>query len=125
MGPVEPLGNDTIDRYPPACEKVEKILCVSEKIFKKVVKDFEALFKGSKVRPNQKSLNLEPNKSQINGQKSSVKATKPKVKSNDQMVLPYSRYEPSSFAENISLSRNHRVSRVQDWHSTYGQGMYE
>ncbi len=34
-------GNDTIDRYPPACEKVEKILCVSEKVFKKIQRDFE------------------------------------------------------------------------------------
>ena len=114
-------GNDTIDRYPPACSKVEKILCVSEKIFKKVVKDFEAFFKGVKGRPKQRSLNI----GQINEPKSSGKATKPKTKSHDQLILPYSAYEPSSLAENIGRSRNHRVGRVNDWHSTYGQGMYE
>jgi len=123
MAPVGMRGNDTIDRYPPACEKVEKILCVSEKVFKKIVRDFEAFFKGNKA--NQRSLNPEPNKGQTNGQKPSVKATKPKTKSHDQLVLPYSAYEPSSLAENIGLSRNHRVGRVNDWHSTYGQGMYE
>src|ERR1700689_568904 len=62
------IGNDTIDCYPPACEKVEKILCVSEKIFKKVVKDFEAFFRGSKGRPSQRSLIVEPDKGQIDEQ---------------------------------------------------------
>ena len=117
------FGNDTIDRYPPACGKVEKILCVSEKIFKKVVKDFEAFFKGNKT--NQKSLNPGINKGHANEQKPTVKTTKPKPKPPSQQILPYSAYEPSSLAENIGLSRNHRVGRVNDWHSTYGQGMYE
>jgi hypothetical protein len=116
-------GNDTIDRYPPACEKVEKILCVSEKIFKKIIKDFEVYFRGSKA--NQISLNPGPNKGPINGQKPSLKVTKPKDKSQGQLVLPYSAYEPSNLAENIGRCRNHRVGRVNDWHSTYGQGMYE
>jgi hypothetical protein len=98
---------------------------VSEKIFKKVVKDFEAFFRGSKGRPRQRSLIVEPDKGQIHGQKSSAKVNKPKIKSNNQMALPYSQYEPSNFADSISLCRNHRVGRMQDWHSTYGQGMYE
>ena len=119
------FGNDTIDRYPPACEKTEKILCVSEKIFKKIVKDFEDFFSGVKGQPSQRSLNIGPSKAQIKGQKSSAKAIKPKTKSHDQQVLPYGAYEPSNLAENIALSRNHRVGRMQDWHSTYGQGMYE
>jgi len=51
--------------------------------------------------------------------------TKPKTKSHDQQVLPYGTYEPSNLAENIGRCRNHRVGRMQDWHSTYGQGMYE
>ena len=88
-----------------------------------MVRDFEAFFKGSKA--NQRSLNPGPNKGPINGQKSSVKATKPKTKSHDQQILPYGAYEPSNLAENIGLCRNHRVGRVNDWHSTYGQGMYE
>ena len=96
---------------------------MSEKVFKKIVRNFEAFFKGSKA--NQRSLNPEPNKGQTNRQKPSVKATKPKTKSHDQQVLPYGAYEPSNLAENIALSRNHRVGRMQDWHSTYGQGMYE
>jgi hypothetical protein len=98
---------------------------VSEKTFKKIVKDFEAFFRGVKDQPRQRSLNLGPNKGQTNEQKSSAKANKPKIKPNDHMALPYSSYEPSSLAENISLSRNHRVGRMQDWYSTYGQGMYE
>ena len=122
---IGPFGNGTIDCYPPACEKVEKILCVSEKIFKKIVKSFEAFFRGGKGRPKQRTLNLGPNKGQINGQKPSLKTTKPKMSSNDQIVLPYRPYEPSNLAENIGLCRNHRVGRMQDWHSTYGQGMYE
>ena len=116
-------GNDTIDRYPPACGKVEKILCVSEKVFKKITKDFEAFFKGSNAK--QKSLNLKPPKGPINAQKPLIKITKPKTKSNVQQALPYGAYEPSNLAENIGLSRNHRIGRVNDWHSTYGQGMYE
>jgi len=122
-------GNDTIDRYPPACGKVEKILCVSEKTFKKIVKDFGAFFKGSKA--NQESFNPEPNKGQINKQESSVKEPKPKTKSHQQQALPYglmtnpSHFEPSSGLYALNNSRNHRVGRVNDWNSTYGQGMYE
>jgi hypothetical protein len=98
---------------------------VSEKIFKKVLRDFEAFFRGSKVRPNQRSLNPGLNKGQINGQKPSVKMTKPKTISHDQLVLPYGLYKPSNLAESLSLSPAHRVGRMQDWYSTYGQGMYE
>jgi hypothetical protein len=98
---------------------------VSEKIFKKIVRDFEAFSRGSKARSNQRSLNLGPNKNQIHGQKLPVKVAKPKAKSHDQQVLPYGAYEPSDFADKIGLCRNHRVGRMQDWHSTYGQGMYE
>jgi hypothetical protein len=98
---------------------------VSEKIFKKIVKDFETFFRGSKARSNQRTLNPGPNKGQIDGQKPSTKMTKPKTKSHDQLVLPYGLYEPSNLAENLGRCRNHRVGRMQDWHSTYGQGMYE
>jgi hypothetical protein len=98
---------------------------VSEKIFKKIVKDFEVFFRGVKYQPKQRSLNLGANKGQIKGQKSSDKAIKPKTQSHDQQALPYGSYEPSNFAESIGRCRNHRVGRMQDWHSTYGQGMYE
>jgi len=98
---------------------------VSEKTFKKIVRDFEAFFRGIKGHVKQRSLSLEPNKGQINGQKSSVKATKTKTKSHGQLILPYGAYEPSNIAEHIGRSPYHRVGRMQDWHSTYGQGMYE
>jgi hypothetical protein len=118
------FGNDTIDHYPPACEKVEKILCLSEKIFKKIVKNFKTFFGGVKGRPNQRSLNLGASTAQIKGQKSLSKLNKPRMTSND-LALPYRPYEPSNLAESMGLCRHHRIGRVQDWHSTYGQGMYE
>jgi len=39
-----------VSLIPPACGKVEKILCVSEKIFKKIQKDFESFGQTRKVQ---------------------------------------------------------------------------
>ena len=117
-------GNDTIDRYPPACEKVEKILCVSEKIFKKIVKDFEAFFKDIKSRPKQKSLNLGPNKAQIKAPKKVNTAQKATTLPYGLMNKP-SQFEPSNGLDSLSRTYRHRVGRLNDWYDTYGQGMYE
>ena len=118
------FGNDTIDRYPPACGKVAKILCVSEKVFKKIVEDFEAFFRGIKDQPKQRSLTLGANKGQIKAPKTITTVQKGPT-------LPYglinkpSQFEPSSGVDSLSRTYRHRVGRLNDWHSTYGQGMYE
>ena len=117
-------GNDTIDRYPPACEKVEKILCVSEKIFKKIVRDFKAFFRGSRSRPKQKSLNPGANKAKIKAPKMVNTAQKASTLPYGLMNKP-SQFEPSNGLDSLGRTYRHRVGRLNDWHSTYGQGMYE
>ena len=115
-------GNDTIDRYPPACERVEKILCVSERIFKKIQKDFERF--GIKVRPKPKSLNEKANKAQIKAPKTMKPASKPQPLPYGLMNKPNS-FEPSNGIGNLDNTYRHRVGRLNDWYETYGQGMYE
>jgi hypothetical protein len=97
---------------------------VSEKIFKKIVKDFEAFFRGSKGRSNQRSLIIGPYKGQIKRQKPVQATSKPQT-------LPYgpiiksSHFEPSNGLDSLARTYRHRVGRLNDWYETYGQGMYE
>jgi len=86
------------------------------------------LGKGSKARSKQRSANPEPNKDQT---ESPIKATKQKNKAHDQQALPYglmnkpSQFEPSNGLDSLSRTYRHRIGRLNDWHETYGQGMYE
>ena len=102
---MDPGGNDTIDRYPPAYREIEKILCVKEVVFKKIQKDFKRFLKANKapkVKPVKK-LKIRP-----------IKVT-----------IPQSHFEASEALDTINNVFNHRKGRMKEWHSQYGQGMYE
>jgi hypothetical protein len=95
---------------------------VSEKIFKKIQRDFERF--GIKVKPKPKSLNQKVNKVQIKDLKTI------KITSKD-TTMPYglmnkpSQFEPSNGLDSLTRTYRHRVGRLNDWYDTYGQGMYE
>ena len=101
-----------------------KILCVSEKTFKKIVRDFKALFRASRSRLKQKSLNLEANKAKVKAPKTVNTAQKATTLPYGLMNKP-SQFEPSNGLDSLSRTYRHRVGRLNDWNSTYGQGMYE
>ena len=98
-------GNDTIDRYPPACREVGKILCVSEKVFKRIQRDFEAFLRDNKPPKAKKP-----------------KILKLKVKPKTYTPKP-SAVEPAP--PNLDDLYLHRLGRLNDWDKNYGQGMYE
>ena len=102
-------GNDTIDRYPPACRGIEKILCVSGKIFKRILKNWHGFLKD-----NQAACKTKPSK------RPKFK-TKPILKA----LMPPNHYETINSPDSLSKSYRHRVSRLNDWDKNYGQGMYE
>jgi hypothetical protein len=98
------FGNDTIDRYPPACREIERILCVKEGVFRKLRKDFGRFLKANKA-PKEKPVK------------------KPKIKTHKTTIVPiYHSYQPISGIRN---THRHKIGRMQDWYGTYGQGMYE
>jgi hypothetical protein len=81
---------------------------VTGKIFKKIQWDFYRFLKdnAASCKPRPKRKKNPPTKA--------IKVT-----------LPKNNFEPSAFTEKIHLCRNHQISRMKDWHGTYGQGMYE
>ena len=98
-------GNDTIDRYPPACREIEQILCVSDKSFKKIQKDWQSFLKDNQV-----------------AKEKPVKKTKIKpIKVN----IPQNHFKLVNAPDSINNTFNHRKGRMNDWYGTYGQGMYE
>jgi hypothetical protein len=97
---------------------------VSEKIFKKIVKEFEAFFKGNRSQHKQKSLNAKANKAQIKASKTVNTAQKATTLPYGLMNKP-SQFEPSNGLDSLSRTYRHRVGRLNDWYETYGQGMYE
>jgi hypothetical protein len=99
-------GNDTIDRYPPACREIERILCVKEVIFRKLQKDFRKFLKVNKT-----------------AKEKPIK--KPKIKPKRKISVPEGHFEPSNFYDTSKHCYNQRISRMKDWHNNYGQGMYE
>ena len=103
--PLTSRGNDTIDRYPPGFRVVKKILCVSQKVFKRIQGDF-----GSFLKDNTPARPKKP------------KIVKPKVKPKTYTPKP-SAVEPA--ASNLDDLYLHRLGRMKDWHGLYGQGMYE
>ena len=102
-------GNDTIDRYPPACREIEKILCISDRIFKAIQQDWCSFLRQFKpveiLKPKAKKM--------------------VKIKKNTEIMLAKNHYELINDPESIHRSYNHRVGRLNDWYHTYGQGMYE
>ncbi len=98
-------GNDTIDRYPPACGEIAKILCVTEAIFKRIQRDYRDFLKDN--RPTKPKR---------------AKTRKPKVKPKTYTPKP-SAVEPA--ASNLDDLYLHRLGRLKDWNGLYGQGMYE
>lgn len=105
----EAVGNDTIDRYPLFCEEIRKIICVKEGIFKRIQKDFRSFLKDNKVSCKPRSKMIK----------------NPKIKSNKTIIMPQSNFEPSNFSDSLNHAYNHRKGRMNDWHNTYGQGMYD
>jgi len=84
---------------------VGKILCVSERIFKRIQKDFQRFLKANKA-PKEKLVK------------------KPKIKP-IKINMPQNHFKPVNSPDSINNVFNHRKGRMIDWHSTYGQGMYE
>ena len=100
-------GNDTIDRYPPACSEIEKTLCTSEKTFERIQKAFEGFLKSNTIpKP---------------------KIVKTKDKPIKKTIIPTnpSSFKPTNSIGNLTNSYRHRVGRLNDWDSIYGQGMYK
>jgi hypothetical protein len=102
-------GNDTIDRYPPACRGIEKILCVSERIFKGIQQDWQGFLKQFKPKRSPKAKWI----------------TKLKIKPSPKDIFLLNHFELINDPDSISRSYTHRVGRLNDWYHTYGQGMYE
>jgi hypothetical protein len=104
----ENVGNDTIDRYPSACREISKILCVSDRIFKRIQKDWQGFLKQTQSVCYPKAK-ITP--------KTKIKPKKIKI--------PQNHYELVNDPDSINNTYNHRKGRMNDWHSTYGQGMYD
>ena len=102
-------GNDTIDRYPPACEEIEKILCVSEGVFRRIQNDWLGFLKQFKPKRITKAKWV----------------AKRKIKPKDKDIFLLNHFELINDPDSINRSYSHRVGRLNDWHHTYGQGMYE
>lgn len=105
MKPYKNFGNDTIDCYPPWDTNIEKILCVSGKVFKKIQWDFWAFLRDN-TRPQVKR----------------PKTLKPKVKPKIYTPKPSAVEQAAPNLDDLYL---HRLGRLNDWSKTYGQGMYE
>ena len=111
------LGNDTIDHYPPSCGKIEKILCVSEKIFKELQNDFEPFFKSLIGQPRPKSFNTGANTGQILGPKALSETSASKLAQIKNIA-----YEPSN-AIHLQHTAIRRWRRVNEWFSQYAHGI--
>jgi len=101
-------GNDTIDRYPLGCGKVEKILCVSERTFKRIVEDFKAFFKGITGQLDRGSSRAKSNEGQDARPKTAARTLTPK--STD--------YEPTNTIY-LQYSAIRRWRRVNEWFRQY------
>ena len=115
-------GNDTIDCYPlEYCGENSKILCVSEKTFKAIIKDSEAFFKGINGHLSPRSFNIEPCRGQ-----------NPELKVTPQTISPiltkaanaeyFRNYEPSNTIY-LQYSDIRRWRRVSEWYKQYAHGV--
>jgi hypothetical protein len=110
-------GNDTIDSYPLPYGEIEKILCVSERTFKEIQKDFTGFFKSISGQPRPRSLNIAPLKRQTFEPKPPTEAFAPqlvKIKNTD--------YEPSNTIY-LQHSAIRRWRRVNEWFRQYAHGI--
>ena len=111
-------GNDTIDHYPlEHCGENSKILCVSEKTFKEILKDSEVFFKGINAQLNPRSFGVEPSRGQNLGLKVAPQTISPK--SAPTAHAEYFRdYEPSNIVY-LQYSDIRRWRRVSEWYKQY------
>jgi hypothetical protein len=111
-------GNDTIDCYPlQHCGEIQKILCVSEKTFKTIVKEFEAFFKGVSGQLSPRSFGVEPYKGQNTGLKPAPQTISAKLGLTTK--AEYVRdYEPSNTIY-LQYSEIRRWRRVNEWFNQY------
>ena len=116
MGKV--FGNDTIDSYPlEHCGENSKILCVSEKTFKEILKDSEAFFKGINGHLSPRSFGIEPSRGQNSGLKAAPQAISPKLGSKPNAEF-FRDYEPSNTIY-LQYSDIRRWRRVSEWYKQY------
>ena len=107
-------GNDTIDPYPLINGEVEKILVVSEKIFKEIQKDFGAFLRSIKGRPDPKSFNIRPARGRILEPKTTLETFRPKLDQSKNI----GHFEPSNTIF-LQYSTIRRWRRVNEWFSQY------
>jgi len=74
-------------------------------VFRKIRKDFGKFLKANKA-PKTKSV-----------KKLKIKPIK--------VTIPQSHFEASEALDTINNVFNHRKGRMKEWHSQYGQGMYD
>ena len=112
------VGNDTIDCYPlQHCGEISKILCVSAKTFKAIVKDFEAFFKGTSGQLSPRSFGIEQSRGQNPWLKTEPQTISPKLAST--ASAEYIRdYEPSNTIY-LQYSDIRRWRRVNEWYKQY------
>jgi hypothetical protein len=115
-------GNDTIDSYPlEHCGEIQKILCVSEKTFKAILKDSEAFFKGISGHLSPRSFGIEPSRGQNPGLKVAPETISPKLEPTAH--AEYVRhYEPSNTIY-LQYSDIRRWRRVSEWYKQYAHGV--
>ena len=73
--------------------------------FRRIQKDFQRFLKANKA-PKEKP----------------IKKTKIKPK---MINIPQNNFEPTESIDGINNVFNHRKGRMKEWHSQYGQGMYD
>jgi len=119
---IKIFGNDTIDSYPlEHCGENSKILCVSEKTFKEILKDSGAFFKGINGHLSPKSFGIEPSRGQNPGLKGLPQTISPK--SAPTAHAEYFRdYEPSNTIY-LQYSDIRRWRRVSEWYKQYAHGV--
>lgn len=104
------IGNDTIDPYPLGGGNVEKILCVSERTFGAILKDFKAFFKGNNgLSP--RSLNTQPSKGQNARPKAAEQTLSPKLGPTESAAF-FRDYEPTNiiYLQHSNIRRWRRVN---------------
>ena len=112
------LGNDTIDSYPlEHCGENSKILCVSEKTFKAIVKDSEAFFKGINGHLSPRSFGVGPCRGRNSGLKVTPQTISP-ILTKIANAEYFRNFEPSNTIY-LQYSDIRRWRRVSEWYKQY------